>query len=122
MQDIMPPVGANAQLVQSYGPGGFLIGNVQYVTHVLVTPSATVGWSGAFTLDAFAPLLESLPLPEVLLIGTGKRHTMLDATFRAALRERGLAVDSMDTGAACRTFNVLLGEGRRVAMAVQLPA
>lgn len=122
MQDITPPLGADAQLVQSYGEGGFRIGNVQYATHVLVTPTATVAWGGELTLAALAPLLDSIPAPEVLLVGTGKRNQMLDATLRTALKARGVGVDGMDTGAACRTFNILLGEGRRVAAAFRLPA
>lgn len=121
MQDIMPPVGANAQLVQSYGPAGFRIGNREYATSVLVTETATVEWSGELTLEALAPILAASPLPELLLIGTGKRHDMLDPALRTALKARGLGVDTMDTGAACRTYNILLSESRRAAAALILP-
>ena len=121
MHDIMPPVGANAQLILSYGPAGFRIGHGQYATHVLVLPTETHGWSGELTLEALAPLFTYDPVTEVLLIGTGARHEMVDLGLRKALKERGLAIDTMDTGAACRTFNILLGEGRRVAVALRLP-
>ena len=121
MQDIMPPVGAGAQLIQSYGAGGFRIGNVDYASSVLVTPMATLAWSGLLTLEALQPLWDADVPPEVLLIGTGARHRMLDATLRAALKARLIGLDTMDTGAACRTFNILLGEGRRVAAALMLP-
>ena len=121
MHDIMPPLAANAQLIQSYGPAGFRIGNAEYATHVLVTPTATFVWDGALTLEAFAPLLTTEPKCEVLLIGTGARHELVALEFRRALKEQGLAVDTMDTGAACRTFNILLGEGRRAAVALMLP-
>ncbi|MES2984980.1 MAG: Mth938-like domain-containing protein [Pseudomonadota bacterium] len=121
MQDIMPPVGADAQLIQSYGPAGFRIGNASYTTPVLVLPATTVAWSGELTLDALTPILESDPATEILLIGTGARHEMVPAELRQALKARGLGVDTMDTGAACRTFNILLGESRRAAVALLLP-
>jgi uncharacterized protein len=121
MQDIMPPVGADAQVIQSYGADGFRIGNAMYDSPVLVTPTATFAWNGELTIAALQPILDSIPMPEVLLIGTGARHTMLNQQLRAQLKARGLAVDTMDTGAACRTFDILLGESRRVAAALQLP-
>ena len=122
MQDIMPPLGAFAQLIQSYGASGFRIGNNLYDTHVLVLPDATVEWTGEWSLDAFAAILSASPCPEVLLVGTGARHVMVPPLFRNAIKAREMGFDSMDTGAACRTFNVLLGEGRRVAAALLLPA
>lgn len=125
MQDSMLPLGAEAQVVRSYGASGFRIAQGEYDSHVLVLPSRTLVWSGALTVEALAPLLpspseahgEDAPL---LLIGTGARHEMIAPELRRALKAHGLAVDSMDTGAACRTFNILLGEGRRVAAALRL--
>ena len=122
MQDIMPQLGAGAQLVQSYGATGFRIANQPYETPVLVTTGATFPWSGEWTLESFAPIFTVDPLPELLLIGTGARHVLVDPALRAALKAKGLGVDTMDTGAACRTFNILLGEGRLVAAALKLPA
>ena len=122
MQDIMPPVGADAQLIQSYGGAGFRIGNVNYDTHVLVTPTKTFPWNGELTLEALKPVLEAEPRAEILLFGTGARHVMVDAALRTQLKAAGFGVDTMDTGAACRTFNILLGEERRVAAIMLLPA
>lgn len=122
MQDIMPPVGADAQLIQSYGASGFRIGHGTYETPVLVLPTSTVIWSGELTIAALEPILNSTPPTEVLLIGTGKRHEMIPPELRKELKARGVGVDTMDTGAACRTFNILLGEGRMVAAALLLSA
>ena len=122
MQDIMPPVGADAQLIQSYGASGFRIGHGTYDRPVLVLPTSTVVWNGELTLEALEPLLNATPGTEVLLIGTGKRHEMIPAELRKELKARGIGVDTMDTGAACRTFNILLGEGRLVAAALLLSA
>jgi uncharacterized protein len=120
MHDIMPPVGAGAQLIQSYGAAGFRIGNVNYTTHVLVLPTQTTEWNGAMTMEGLAHVLTADPAIEVLLIGTGARHEMIAPELRTALRTSGIAIDTMDTGAACRTFNILLGEGRRAAVALRL--
>ena len=123
MQDIMPPVGANAQVIRSYGAAGFRIGQAEYASHVLVLPTQTHPWNGELTLEALSPLFAYEPATEVLLIGsTGARHEMVDPMLRKALKEKGLVLDTMDTGAACRTFNILLGESRRVAVALKLPA
>lgn len=122
MHDIMPPVGANAQLIQSYGVGGFRIGNANYDAPVLVAPEKTFAWNGEMSIAALEPLLSMEPATEILLIGTGARHEMIAPELRRALRERGIGVDTMDTGAACRTFNILLAEGRRVAAALRMPA
>ena len=121
MHDIMPQLAAGSQLIQSYGAGGFRIGNAMYDSHVLVMPTATFIWSGELSTAALAPVFSVEPATEVLLIGTGARHEMIAPELRRALKEKGLAIDSMDTGAACRTFNILLGEGRRAAVALLLP-
>lgn len=120
MQDIMPPVGADAQLIQSYGASSFRIGHGTYDTPVLVLPTSTALWNGELTIAALEPILNSTPPTEVLLIGTGKRHEMIPPELRKELKARGMGVDTMDTGAACRTFNILLGEGRMVAAALLL--
>jgi len=56
-----------------------------------------------------------IPAIEVLLLGTGSTHQFVTPVIKKSLKSHGLASDSMDTGAACRTYNILLSEGRRVA-------
>lgn len=121
MQNIMPPVGAGMQLIQSYSAGGFKIGNVLHQSAVIVTPHTTLEWSGALTIEAMHALFGVAPPIEVLLLGTGLHHEMVSPELRRGLKEHGITVDSMNTGAACRTFNVLLAEGRRAAAALRLP-
>jgi len=60
--------------------------------------------------------------PEVVLLGTGPRQVFPPASARAALLRRGIGVEVMDNAAACRTYNLLAGEGRRVVAAIMLPA
>ncbi len=119
MQDIMPPVAAGSQLIQSYGADGFRIGNQEYSTHVLVLTTQTHAWDGTFSTEALAPLWQADPAVELVIIGTGVRHELLSPEHRAALKAHGVGVETMDTGAACRTFNILLAEGRRVAVLLQ---
>lgn len=122
MVDITPPVPAGAQVIEAYGDGGFRIGGNVYDGSVLVLPGATMRWQAAspegITLESLGPVLEADEVVELLLVGCGGAIAPLPATLRAGLRARGVAVEPMDTGAACRTFNVLLYEDRAVAAAL----
>jgi uncharacterized protein len=73
---------------------------------------------GAFTLVA-ADRLATLPI-EILLLGTGDRLHFPHPSLTQPLRDAGIGVEVMDTGAACRTYNILLAEDRRVGAALML--
>jgi uncharacterized protein len=109
------------QVIQSYGAGRFRISNVVYEHPVLVLPERTLRWqidTGApLTVVSLAPLREGGGV-KILLIGGGKRALQVPADMRDWLREAGIVADAMDTGAACRTYGVLLAEGRSVAAAL----
>lgn len=111
-----------AQIIQSYGDGGFKIAGQRWESAVAVKPDQTQVWSGTSDLndDAFNEALTLLSDCEVVLLGTGKTSMFLSPSRKASLKARGLIMDSMDTGAACRTYNVLLGDGRKVG-ALLLP-
>ena len=68
--------------------------------------------------DDFQQLIEAKAACDILLLGCGQRMQLPTERVRAKLRGHGIVIDPMDTGAACRTFNVLLTEGRRVAAAL----
>ena len=110
------------QIVQRYGNGGFRVSGVDFTGSVIVLPDGTASWPLAtmedLTIDAFAPALEVAGFLDVFLLGCGVRMQLLSPDLRAALRDRGLAVDTMETGAACRSFNVLITEGRSAAAAL----
>ncbi len=83
---------------------------------------AIVGWApmtaeGLTTAD-FAPLLAEPEGIELLLIGTGRDFRLPSQELRSGLRDYGIRIEPMDTGAACRTYNVLLAEGRPVGAAL----
>ena len=116
------PAGApGRQTVEIYRPGGFTVAGVEYHGSVVVFPDTTVPWSvpsiDALTVESFAPVLSLPPeaRPDVVLVGCGARMRFLDPNLKKALRAEGLSPDMMDTTAACRTYNILLSEERRVA-------
>jgi uncharacterized protein len=67
---------------------------------------------------SFSLIIKVNPAIEILLIGCGTRAKLIEPNLLADLKNAGIAVESMDTGAACRTFNVLIAEDRRVAAAL----
>ncbi len=116
------PDPAHVQLIRSYGPGRFLIGDREWRQPVLVTPTATTAWNmaraEALTLESL-DALKAAPVPtELLVLGCGARPIFVPPDLRAALKAAGLALEVVDTGSACRIYNVLLAESRRVAAAL----
>jgi uncharacterized protein len=107
--------------IDGYGQGGFRIGGYAHRGGLLLLPGRIAEWSpgAALTLDSFAGVLEAADEIDILLVGMGARISALPTDVRAALEARGLGVDAMATPAACRTFNVLLAEERRVAAALK---
>lgn len=122
MTDITPSVPQGRQLIQGYGNGGFRIGGNAHEGSVIVLPERTLPWTvtayAEITFDSLAPVYADGAGIEVLLIGCGPRMEMPDTALRDALKTHNIVADVMDTGAACRTFNVLLAEDRAVAAAL----
>ncbi|MCI0505564.1 MAG: Mth938-like domain-containing protein [Gammaproteobacteria bacterium] len=87
----------------------------------IMTPSRLIrNWPPQSVADICADHLETAARlePEVLIIGTGGTLEFPDMKLTYALMEQGIGVEIMDTAAACRTYNVLMHEGRRVALAL----
>ncbi|AGH97579.1 Mth938-like domain-containing protein [Micavibrio aeruginosavorus] len=118
--DVTPLVPSGAQIIQAYADGTFRISGTVHDGAVIVFPDQTVNWtvSTDMGVDDFAPLLARASELDVVLLGLGAGVANPPFELRRALKDRGLAVDFMDTGAACRTYNVLMAEGRRVAAAL----
>lgn len=122
MADITPQVPQGRQLIQGYGDGGFRIAGTVHTSSVLVLPDQTLAWQATsyddISVAGLAPLMSQSTGVEVLLIGCGARMGMPMAEIREALKAYSIVPEWMDTGAACRTFNVLLAEDRAVAAAL----
>lgn len=120
--DITPLVPKGKQSITGYGDGKFRIGGQDYTTSVLVFPDRTVQWviapGAPITLESLNVVLEEEGEIDLVLIGSGKKQFILPPMIKTALKEAGIGMEVMDTGAACRTYNVLLSEGRRVAAAL----
>lgn len=120
--DITPVVSADRQLIIGYGDNGFTITGIRHEGSVVVLPHETRPWPvrsmAELTMDSLAPILTAEPRPAVLLLGCGKGMSVIPREIKNALRAAGIVVEPMDTGAACRTYNVLLTEGRDVAAAL----
>jgi uncharacterized protein len=120
--DITPRVPAGRQLIEVYRPGGFRIAGVQHAGSVLVLPERTLRWEVAapaqISAASLAPIARATPAIQLLIIGLGARFAPLPAALRDALRGHGITIEAMATDAACRTYNVLLTEDRRVAAAL----
>lgn len=108
--------------IDAYGNGGFRFAEMSHRGSLLILPSGIHGWNptdpSALALADFERVLAEAGEIEILLVGTGTDLKPLAADLRAALRERRVAADPMSTGAAVRTYNVLLAEERRVAAAL----
>jgi uncharacterized protein len=91
---------------------------------VIIFPDRTLPWSATEAAGATVENLEAVcaagraGTTELLLLGCGAKMTLVPSSLRAALRAAGVVVEPMDTGAACRTYNVLMADGRRVAAAL----
>jgi uncharacterized protein len=118
--DITQLIPADRQVIERYGNGGFRVSGVAWTGNILVTPRATTAWSLANAVDLAAESFAALfgTGVEVLLIGGGRSTPFVPPAVRADLKAHGLVAEPMDTGAACRTYNILLSEGRAVAAAL----
>lgn len=108
--------------IDAYGQGGFRFAGMSHKGSLLVLPSGIHGWTAEtpedVTVASLAPVLDEAGEIEVLLIGTGVDIRRLSAPVREALKGAGIIADGMSTGAAVRTFNVMLAESRAVAAAL----
>ena len=118
----LTPVGSGGrQVIERYSAAGFRVSGIVYAGPVLVFPDTTLSWeAAAATSESLAPVVSHGDV-EILLLGLGRRMSPVAAALRQALKVNGIALDAMDTGAACRTYNVLIGENRRVAAALMPP-
>lgn len=106
---------ADATPIDGYGPGFFRIGG-QVLTGPTVTHREEAGaWGG---LEDSARLTALAGRVDVILLGTGAEIAQIPAALRQTVEDAGVGLEIMATPSACRTYNILLSEGRRVAAAL----
>ena len=108
--------------IDAYGNGGFRFAEMSHRGSILCLPSGIYAWQAGspdeIEAAALAPVLAERDALDLLLLGTGRRSQLPGAEVRRAFEAAGVSLEVMDTGAACRTYNVLLGEGRPVGAAL----
>ncbi len=104
-----------AKPIDGYGPGFFRVGGVKFDGALAMLPNGPVAWGGFAEPGLFTTVADGL---DVVLVGTGAEITAIPVGFRDVLVAAGLGVEFMSTPSACRTYNVLLNEGRRVGAAL----
>ena len=104
-------------LIRAYGNGELRINDAVYRSAVIVSTATVLAVPAVKTIDDLAAF-DTAPMlalqPELVLLGTGQRQAFPAASFGVQFLRAQIGFEVMDTGAACRTFNVLVGEQRRV--------
>ena len=106
----------------AYGNGGFRFADMSHRGSLLALPSGIRAWPvgsvAELTDEALDPVFAEADAIDLLLLGTGTDIAAIPASFRTRFREAGIGLDVMQTGAAARTYNILLGENRKIGAAL----
>ena len=110
-------------LITGYGAGYIEINRKRYEHSLIVLPDSLIAdWHAkdfeSLSTEHFDQLVALKP--EVVLLGTGDKHRFIHPKLTKSLTEAGISLECMDTAAACRTYNILMAEGRHVAAAITL--
>ena len=107
--------------IDAYGNGGFRFAEMSHKGSLLCVPSGIYAWDVStpdeLTVENFERVLSEADDIEILLVGSGANLVPIKQELRRKLREVNISADPMATGAAVRTYNVLVAEGRAVAAA-----
>jgi uncharacterized protein len=107
--------------INSYERGSIVIGDERFVSSLIITPSIVINnWSPQTFTDIATHHLEQIieMKPELILLGTGSKQHFPETDLLSSIAKLNIGFEVMDTGAACRSYNILLQEGRNVAAAL----
>ena len=111
-------------LIRRFEEGRILIQDTEYTKSLIVTPTQVFSWDinqlDSLNHDSFSLLFEMTSNPELVLLGTGKQLVFPKPAQTRALIEAQIGLEVMDTAAACRTYNILADDGRKVAACLLL--
>lgn len=120
--DLTPVSASGRQKIHKYGNGRFTVSGVIFTGGILVLPDHTKSWAAldvtALSEDAVATLISHATGFDICLIGCGAGGVPFLPDLRKRLKDAGVKADLMETGAACRTYNVLVAEGRSIIAAL----
>jgi uncharacterized protein len=105
--------------IDAYGNGGFRFADMSHRGSLIIVPSGIYAW-GVCSMSELTPaacdaFFTEMSFPGFVLLGTGAVHEIPAAPIRQRFADAGIGLEAMTTGAACRTFNIVLAEGRDVA-------
>ena len=103
---------SEAQPIEGYGPGFFRIGGQVIEGSAIIHAEGARSWAGYGDVETILGMKDKI---DFILMGTGETMAPVEAAFREALEGAGIGVEPMASPTACRTYNVLVSEGRRVA-------
>ena len=107
-------------MIHAYQEGSVRVGQQEISASVLISARELRAWApqqfDQLAPEHFAELAEQAP--EIVILGTGARQQFPAPALLRPLLERGIGVEVMDTGAACRTYNIVVAEGRQVIAAL----
>jgi uncharacterized protein len=111
----------SGNVIRSYSPGEISLRDTVFTSHVIISQEQIISdWNppavDQLSIADFAPALELKP--DIILFGTGLQQRFPDISLLTEIMRSGVAIEVMDTTAACRTFNVLIGEYRPVVAAL----
>ena len=116
--DITPIICPNQNVITGYGTGKFLINDNIYLGSHIIFPNKIISYLN-LSISNLEDIIELLDETlDIVLIGTGKNHIFLSDTVKNNFLKRGFNIEHMSTGAVCRTYNILLYEGRNVCAAL----
>lgn len=109
--------------IDGFGEGGFRVAGARREGHVLIIDGTTKAWPvdgdpRALTASDFSAFLARADTPDMVVLGLGRTLVHPPAEVRQAFREAGVGLEALDTATACRTYNLLAGEARRVCAAL----
>ena len=107
--------------IDAFGDGGFRIAGVRKEGATLIVDGAARLWTRqgeTLTLEDLRIFIDRPDRPDMVILGVGERLIHPPAAVRQAFRDAGIGLEVMDTATACRTYNLLAGEGRNVAAAL----
>jgi uncharacterized protein len=113
---------AGQNLIEAYGDMGFRMNQRRIEGSILILPgvvkSLDVNAQTDFDLNLLAPVFAVMDEIEIMILGTGATQKFPSMELKKPFLENNIALEAMDTGAACRTYNILVSEDRRVAAAL----
>ena len=120
--DITPLTPKGRMVIKAYGDGGFFINGEQVTGSVILFPQRILPWSvkeaSEITAASLQPLVEAVENVELCIVGCGPTFVPPPKELRKAMRDKGVVLEWMDSGAACRTHGIMLMEEREVAAAI----